>query len=97
MKHMPRYYFDTAENQNEVRDEVGMVLPNEKSARDEAIRALPGLAMDVLPDGAQHSFWVRVRNEEGAYIFEACLDLKSHWLSAESPRDAEKHVGTSPP
>jgi NADPH-dependent ferric siderophore reductase len=79
---MPRYYFDTAENRNERRDEEGTVLADDKSARDEAIRALPGLAAEELPDGPQHSFWVRVRDERGEYIFEASLDLKTHWLSA---------------
>ncbi|MBL8575606.1 MAG: hypothetical protein JNK47_00140 [Mesorhizobium sp.] len=78
---MPRYYFDTTENQNESRDEEGIDLVDERAARDEAIRALPGFASEHLPDGPQHSFWVRVRDQRGSYIFEASLDLKTHWLA----------------
>ena len=79
---MPRYYFDSAENENVVRDDEGQLLPDDQAARNEAIRALPEIAASELPDGPEHSFWVRVRDEGGEYIFHASLDLKTHWLKA---------------
>ena len=90
---MPRYFFDTAENNNETVDDMGTVLPDLKSARDEAIRALPTIAAEELPDGPQHSFWVRVRDESGTYIFQASLELKSEWLRAH---DSDEGADTPP-
>lgn len=84
---MPRYFFDTAENDNETIDQEGTVFPDLKTMRDEAIRCLPGLAAEELPDGPQHSFWVRVRDESGSYIFQASLDLKTAWLQANDVDD----------
>ena len=77
---MPRYFFDTSENANETMDNEGTLLPDLKAVRDEAIRSLPEIAAEELPDGPEHSFWVRVRDESGAYVFQASLELKSQWL-----------------
>lgn len=86
---MPRYFFDTEDDSVLTRDDEGLELQGEKAARDEAIRALPELAKDQLPDGPQHSFWVKVRDESGAYIFQASLELKSGWLRGHDA-DAEE-------
>jgi len=77
---MPRYFFDTSDNGIETIDIEGTVLPNLKSMRDEAIRSLPAIAAEELPDGPEHSFWVRVRDESGAYVFQASLELRTGWL-----------------
>jgi len=78
---MPRFYFDTSDNDRQVRDEDGLDLPDELSARNEAIKVLPGMAADGLPDGPEHLFRVSVRDANGEYIFEASLNLMSHWVS----------------
>ena len=94
---MFRYFFDIEENGELTVDEVGTVLPNFKSVRDEAIRALPELAKDELPDGPQHSFRVKVRDLSGDYIFQASLELKSQWLKANiMDVDDNGHSPTKP-
>lgn len=81
---MPRYFFDTEDNGTLTVDEEGLELPSDKAVRDEAIRVLPEIAKDQLPDGPQHSFWVKVRDDSGAYVFEASLELKSSWLRSHN-------------
>jgi hypothetical protein len=88
---MPRYFFDIEDNGELTVDDEGLELSSEKAVRDEAIRALPELAKDELPDGAQHSFWVKVRDESGAYIFQASLELKSGWLKANDTDQFDEH------
>jgi len=44
---MPRYFFDL----DGVTDQSGLELDGPEQARSEAIKALPDVARDVLPDG----------------------------------------------
>lgn len=68
---MPRYFFDIEDNGKLTVDEVGLELLTEKAVRDEAIRALPSIAQEELPDGPQHVFRVKVRDDTGSYIFSS--------------------------
>ena len=77
---MPHYFFDTSENGVVASDDDGLELRDDDAARDEAIRVLPGLAADRLPDGPAHVFETQVRNEAGRYIFAATLELRTAWL-----------------
>jgi hypothetical protein len=47
---MPRYYFDTHDGETSIADEHGLILAGLEEAKAEAIKALPDMARDVLPD-----------------------------------------------
>jgi len=72
---MPRYFFDFRDNETDARDEVGLMFENLKEARDAAIKLLPDVAHEELPNGDQHVFSVRIRDEAGRYLFFATLSL----------------------
>lgn len=77
---MPRYYFDSSDGRELIRDEIGIELPDLMSARDEAINGLPDIARDKLPEGSNRAFTVRVRDGAGQYLLEAALKLSLVWL-----------------
>ena len=74
---MPRYFFDIHDGEDLTVDQIGLQCASEKDVRNEAIKALPDIAKDELPDGPERCFWVKVRDETGNYIFTASLELKS--------------------
>ena len=77
---MPRYYFDVCDGDDVLHDQVGLDLEGDDMAADHAVRALPEMAHDELPNGPERDFWVKVRDEAGTYIFVADLKFKSVWL-----------------
>ena len=77
---MPRYFFDIDDGMRDVHDDEGVDLADSASARKEAIGTLAELAHDMLPDGNNHVFKARVRDETGKLIYEAALTLKSGWV-----------------
>src|SRR5688572_27555494 len=54
---MPRFYFDTYDDDRSVPDGQGL-----QEAREEAIKALPDMARDGLPGGDCREFVVDVRD-----------------------------------
>ena len=79
---MPRYYFDIEDNDENLRDDLGIDLPGLGEVRDEAIAVLPEIARDRLPIGMRHVFRVSVRDESATIIFVAKLELDAHWTDA---------------
>lgn len=77
---MPRYFFDTEDNGVLSLDETGVDISKLSDVRDQAISCLPEIARERLPNGPTHMFRVLVRDESGAYLFAASLELKSGWL-----------------
>ncbi|HEY1708935.1 MAG TPA: hypothetical protein VGG10_11775 [Rhizomicrobium sp.] len=75
------YYFDTDNDDRTSRDERGQDHADPESMRDAAIRALPDLARDDLPNGDRRVFTVKVRDESGRYVFQATLSLIATWLN----------------
>ena len=47
---MPRYYFDTYDGDQFLRDEIGIEFDSLDAARSEAQRFLPEMAREALPD-----------------------------------------------
>lgn len=78
---MSRFYFDVQDGDLHFHDEEGIDLPSTEALRDAAIRALPEMASDALPDGDTHQMVVRVRDANGDYVFEASLSFSSKWLT----------------
>ena len=77
---MPRFYFDIADGENSVRDTDGIDLSGLDEARKEALRVLPDVAREVMPDGDNRNIVARVRDESGRFVFQATLSLTAEWL-----------------
>jgi hypothetical protein len=82
---MPRFFFDTHDGDHLTADEEGLDLDGIEQAREEAVRALPDLARDLLPDGDRRSFAVTVRDESGTALLTATLTLRVEPLRPERP------------
>ncbi len=72
---MPRFYFDTYDDDRAVPDGQGVVLSDLEEAKEEAIKALTDMARDGLPDGEYREFVVDVRDETGQRVLRARLTL----------------------
>lgn len=79
---MPRYFIDSNDDDHFVRDEEGEEMDGPRSARTAALRALPDMTRDKLPDGDRRTFAVTVRNEAGEAIYKATLTLVGEWTVA---------------
>ena len=77
---MPKYFFDINNGDGLTRDEDGAEFAFLDEVRDAAIRVLPDIARDVLPDSGRRVLSVRVRDEDDRYVFHASLSLISEWL-----------------
>ncbi len=77
---MARYYFDIDDGERFTRDEMGQEIETRASLRAKAIRALPDIAQDKLPNGDRHVFVVTVRDEHNTPVFRASLSLDTEWL-----------------
>jgi hypothetical protein len=73
---MPRYYFDTRDNESFVADEVGLDLQGVEAARGEAVRGLADLAKDVLPDSVRRTLSIDVRDVAGRPILKTELTFE---------------------
>jgi hypothetical protein len=72
---MPRFYFDVDDGETIVMDDVGLDLDGFQQAQGEAVKALPTIAKDCLPDGTRREFVVTVRNEVHRQVLRAKLSL----------------------
>ena len=73
---MPRYFFDTDDGTEQLRDEVGLELAGDQAARDEATRGLAEMAKDYLPGGPpQRSLAVWVRCETGDAVLQVSCNF----------------------
>jgi hypothetical protein len=80
-----RYYFDVYVGEAFTKDDHGLELDGLESAQREAVRALPEIAKDALPDSTQRDFVIQVRDEAGQKVLRATLSL------------TVERLGTSPP
>ena len=77
---MPRYFFDV-QNGGRYRDETGVELPDLKDVRKEAMKLLPNLARDDIPeDGDNRIFTVLVTDEDGRATYSGTLSYTGLWL-----------------
>jgi hypothetical protein len=77
---LPRFYFDTFDGDHSASDSEGIDCATMKNVQDCAVDALPDMAREMLPDGANRMFRVSVRDDGGQVVFKATLELKSTWL-----------------
>src|SRR3954471_1664376 len=77
---MTRYYFDTRDGAEFVRDDLGIELDGIEAARDEATRGLADFARDALPGSLRRQLSIHVRDE-----FERALLTASLWFEVAVP------------
>jgi hypothetical protein len=65
---MPRYYFDSRDNNSFIKDEDGVELASFNDAKKEAARALGGIARDVLPGAVVRILTIEVRDDLGPVL-----------------------------
>lgn len=71
---MPRFFFDTFDDNSLRRDADGTEFADLEAARDATMRYLPDIARDEIPhNGDRRSFVVLVRNEDGEAVYSATL------------------------
>lgn len=88
---MPRYFFDIYDGAGTAVDETGVLCNALSEVSDYAVRVLPDIARDELPDGPNRIFWVKVRGEDGEHVYRATLALSSAWLVNDT--DGRHHPG----
>ena len=76
---MPHFYFDVAEGEHITRDDEGLMFADLATACREAVRALPSVARDVLPDGTEKVMSASVRDDAGTILFRALLVFRCEW------------------
>ena len=69
---MPRYYFDSGDNERIISDEIGVEVASLEEAKTLASAAMAELAKDVLPGSVVRRLVIEVRDDFGP-LFRACL------------------------
>ena len=78
---MPRFFFDIHDDKKITHDEVGVELPDMPVVRETAMKALPKIAADEIPqDGDRQHFAVLVTDEDGRPVYSATLNYTGLWL-----------------
>jgi hypothetical protein len=70
---MPKYFFDSHDDDRVVRDEEGLVLAGIEEARDAATRGMADLARDVLPGAHRRELAIVVRDTRDRRLLRASL------------------------
>jgi hypothetical protein len=73
---MARYFFDTRDGADFVRDEEGLELDGLEAAREEATRGLTDLAKEVLPGATRRELAVEVRDQDNHALLKAALQFE---------------------
>ncbi len=60
---MPRYFFDIHDGAHFTADEIGVELDGIEAAQQEAVKALAGLAEEILSEGELHDAVIEVKDE----------------------------------
>ena len=72
---MPRYFFDTCDGERQVRDETGIDLAGPQDIPREAAILLQGLGLAEMLKGRSRVFTVRVRRDDGAFVYRGTAKL----------------------
>lgn len=77
---MPRYFFDIHDS-GPTLDSVGSDCADLDAVRQQALRALPDIARQEIPqDSDRRTFTVLVTNEDGLPVYAATLNFTALWL-----------------
>ncbi|MBX9933259.1 MAG: hypothetical protein K2Y56_17280 [Methylobacterium sp.] len=82
---MARDFFDIHDGVL-MRDDVGSECDGPESVRLAAMRVLPEMAKDLIPqDGDKQAFTVLVRNERNVTVYTASLTFSGLWIGEDAP------------
>lgn len=73
---MARYFFDVVDGTHIDRDDQGLQLADLAGARVAAMDAIGDITREILPDGSRCHVVVKVRDEEGSYVYECTVDFQ---------------------
>lgn len=73
---MPRYYFDTFDDDNVVEDDTGLECPDLNAVKEQASLSLTELARDVLRGSLKRRLIVKVHDGQGP-VLEARLTFEA--------------------
>lgn len=76
---MSRYFFDCAWDHNVTVDEVGLEVASPSEVRLAALKALPDLLKELLPDQLTEKVSISVRDERGRLVFTTSIFLSMRW------------------
>lgn len=76
---MPTYFFDTYDDGEFMRDEVGLDFASLQEARDQAASLLPDLIRQEAPPREHQQFAVVVRDFEGRPVYGATMIFQGRW------------------
>ena len=95
---LKRYFFDVDDGDGLAIDSIGLLCNSLHIVREEAIKVLPSIAREVMPDGDRRVLRTIVRDEGGRSIFEASLALDAHWLpfANDPPSSSPAEHGKDP-
>jgi hypothetical protein len=79
---MPHYYFDTRDDDEFIRDDVGLELPDVPAAAKVAARSLVELAQEVLPSCNERCLGVDVRDDQQRAVLTTELTYRALLLPA---------------
>jgi hypothetical protein len=78
---MPRYYFDVHEGDRLIPDDIGLVLPDIETARDQATRALAEMARETAPGTARRDIAIEVTDDARTPLLRAGLSFEMRKLA----------------
>ena len=94
---MPLFFFETFDGDTSHSDKDGVILPSEEDARREALKAMPDMAREKIPDGDFRIFRSVVRDEHGEVVYEASMALTGRWKTPKGPGQAPRLVVVEAP
>jgi hypothetical protein len=75
------FFFDIYDGETLQRDDQGQEFPSLAAARDNAVRTLRDLVVDMLPDGDKRIVVIAMRDERGATVFRASFSFMAEWVT----------------
>jgi hypothetical protein len=72
---MPRFFFDTREDDTFIPDDEGMELSNLTAAEQEALEAAASIARHKLPTGEARSITIEVWTEDRRRVIAATVTM----------------------
>lgn len=88
---MPRYFFDIHYGPTFARDPIGTECDGHEGVRFEAMRALPAIARDQIPqDGDRQAFTMLVRDTNDVTVYTATVTFAGLWIGDDPIPDPEE-------
>lgn len=72
---MPRYFFDSDTGERQVRDDVGIDLPDLEAVAAEAFGLLRDIIQGEMPEGLR-IYTANVRDEYGAFVYRGEMKVR---------------------